>query len=1041
MLCTFCGATSSSVLDRCAVCHTPFPPGIVNPATSRGTAGGASDPSSAATAETRLSQADPRVSQADTRVGAGDTRAFGGDTQFGQGETRLSQAGITQPGITSGSRPVTADAGGVPILQAGQTFANRYTIIRLLGAGGMAAVYQAWDESLGSAVALKLIRIDPTMQPADIRQLEERFKRELKLARQVTHANVVRIHDLGEVGSTLYLTMAYVQGSDLATLIRQGRMPVPRALSLARQIVAGLAAAHKAGVVHRDLKPANIMVDADDHALLTDFGIARSTTAMTVHTMPGAIIGTLEYMAPEQARGEPADERTDIYALGLILYEMLAGGRPRGKSEGGLSELIARLQQGPPPIRTVAEDVPPDVERIVTRCLKPDPAARYATADELLADLESLDAEGRMRLHVRRYFAPWKIVVGAAVAGVLLVLATWWAASRQQPVEPAAARAPVPVLIVDFENRAQEPVFDGALEQALSIAMEGAPFVTAFPRKDAADLVRRLKFGDRLNEQSGLLLAKREGIRVILAGAIERDGAGYRIAVRAVDPDKPASEPPIAMAEARAADKGAVLGAVGHVAEDVREALGDATPAAQQQAETFTAASLDAVREYTIAQGLATNQKDEEAIAHYQAAIKHDKEFGRAYAGLALSLYYLGRGPEAEKQWKEALQRTDRMTEREKLRTSGTYFAAIARNPEKAIEAYDELVRKYPADSAGHNNLAVAHFSTLNFAKALEHGQKAIDIYPRSFKFRANYALYAMYFSDFAKAAATAQQLIKEDPTFETAYLPLAMSAVASGDVSRARAAYEAATKGGDAGASLAALGTADLAMYQGQYDAAIASLPPAIKRDQDQQNAFGAVAKLLALAEAHAARGQQPAALAALQQAAKLGDDDSVLVTSSRLHVAAGRSDQARTLAARLNDRVAGQSRAYAKLIEAEIAMAARRYPEALDALNAARKLADLWLVRFDSGLAYFHRGDYTEAASEFAKCQERRGEATALFLDDLPTIRYYAPVPYWLGRAREMSGLDPRTQYEEFLSIRGGAAGDPLVQDAQRRLAALKK
>src|SRR5687767_12350999 len=201
MLCSYCGATASPSFDRCLVCNTPFPADLVEGPTMAGT-----DPS---TDETRLTPASPPVGPAPPT-----------------GRTRT----------------------GDPILSPGQTFANRYTIIRMLGAGGMAAVYQAWDETLAIAVALKLIRADPSMERADLLQLEQRFKRELKLARQVTHPNVVRIHDLGEVGGTLYLTMEYVQGSDLATvLLRDGRLPIPRVLTLGRQIVSGLAAAHRAG--------------------------------------------------------------------------------------------------------------------------------------------------------------------------------------------------------------------------------------------------------------------------------------------------------------------------------------------------------------------------------------------------------------------------------------------------------------------------------------------------------------------------------------------------------------------------------------------------------------------------------------------------------------------------------------------------------------------------------------------------------------------------------------------------------------------------
>ena len=316
MPCGHCGATTSPELDRCAVCHTPAPSDL-------------------------------------PREQAPATTAAGLDREL----TRLSG------GLTGNSPTRALSSGGVPVLQSGHHFGSRYTIIRLLGSGGMAAVYQAWDETLGTAVALKLIRVGAGTSDIELRQLEDRFKRELKLARQVTHPNVVRIHDLGEVESTLYLTMEYVQGADLATLLqKEPKLPLARVLALARQIASGLAAAHRAGIVHRDLKPANVMVDAQDHALLMDFGIARSTSAASIHTMPGSLIGTLDYMAPEQARGEPADERTDVYAFGLILYELIAGGRPRYSVEGGLSGLISRLEKGPPALRTVLPEVPAGLE-------------------------------------------------------------------------------------------------------------------------------------------------------------------------------------------------------------------------------------------------------------------------------------------------------------------------------------------------------------------------------------------------------------------------------------------------------------------------------------------------------------------------------------------------------------------------------------------------------------------------------------------------------------------------------------------------------
>ncbi len=944
--------------------------------------------------------------------------------------TRIDTAPPIPPGPGSG---LAASS-----LQPGQKVANRYTVIRLLGAGGMAVVYQAWDDSLGVAVALKLIRIEGLI-PIEVQQLQDRFKRELKLARQVTHPNVVRIHDLGEVGGTLYLTMEFVQGADLATRLRRdGRMPVPQALEIARQIASGLQAAHKAGVVHRDLKPANIMLTGEGHALLTDFGIARSTSAVTVHTVPGALIGTLEYMAPEQAQGGTADERTDIYAFGLILYELLAGVRPFATREGGLTDLLARLKEGPPPIRSVNPDVPADFEAIISKCLQQDPTARYQNAGELLSGLQSLGADGRrIPDAVARRRAPWTAVAAAVAASLLLIGGTWLVSSRRAPPPPAAPRESVSVLIADFDNKAKDPVFQESLEQALGIAVEGASFITAYPRRDAASLARQIRPGSGLDEATARLVATREGIRVILAGGIEQDGAGYRIYVNALDP---ASEKPIAVTDARASSKADVLAAVGKVAAKVRTALGDTVPSDQQQAETFTAGSLDAVRSYTIAQELSSNQKDQEAIDRYREATQHDPKFGRAYAGWASSAMYLGHRAEAEEMWKKALALGDRMTEREKLRTNGGYYLTVTQNFDKAIENYTTLVEKYPADLAGHSNLAVAYFYTLNFPKAIEEGLKATQIYPRSLKFRSNYALYEMYAGNFSKAAATAQQLVAEEPSLDSAYLPLAMHALAEANPDQARAVYQRAATTSAAGTSLAGIGLADIAIWEGRYNEAVRILVPGSSADRAAGNSIGEAAKLVAISESHAAAGRAGPAQAAATQALALGNDDSILVSVGRVLIGLGQTAGVQKISTELAGRLQPQSRAYGRLLEAERALKRGQVLEAITALRDARQLADRWLIRFVLGQAYAQAEQHAEALSEFETCLKRRGEATAIFLDDLPTFRYLATLSYWQGRSQDALGQrDGATaRFKEFLALRGHRADDPLVVDARRRLEA---
>ena len=330
-------------------------------------------------------------------------------------------------------------AGDTGPLTPGQAFGSRYHIIRLFGIGGMGAVYQAWDAELGVSVAIKVIRPEIMADPTAASEVERRFKRELLLARQVTHKNVVRIHDLGEIDGIKYITMAFVDGVDLSSRLKQeGKLPVASVLRIARSVISGLVAAHAAGVVHRDLKPANIMIGPDDEALIMDFGIALSSGgggrslpdgALPAHlrsrahasaalgtTTADGIAGTVEYMAPEQAKGVAVDQRADEYAVGLIMYDLLVG-RQRGKhTDGPVTELQARMEHAPPPVRSLVADIPEPLDQLISRCLEPDPAKRYQTTAELDAALERLDEKGEL-IPIKRVV---RLPLLAAVVAVLL---------------------------------------------------------------------------------------------------------------------------------------------------------------------------------------------------------------------------------------------------------------------------------------------------------------------------------------------------------------------------------------------------------------------------------------------------------------------------------------------------------------------------------------------------------------------------------------------------------------------------------------------
>jgi len=943
---------------------------------------------------------------------------------------------------SSGDMP---EGGPLPL---GQAFGPRYRITRLLGVGGMGAVYEAWDAELGVSVAIKVIRPETTADAVAAAVVEQRFKRELLLAREVTHKNVVRIHDLGEIDGVKYITMSYVDGENLAGVLRaRGTLPIKEALAITRQIAAGLRAAHEAGIVHRDLKPANVMIDGGGHALIMDFGIARLESAgapldsvvtpakrsdalarrLSGYTMDGAVVGTLDYMAPEQARGQALDHRADIYAFGLILRDMLVGPRPGGDPMGALRD---RMEKGLPALRSIDASIPDTLEQIASRCLQVDPGARYQTTAELCAVLDRLDDDGQRMPEPRRL--TWRL----AVAGLLVVSAvTSGVVWLTRPAPPPPQHEPFAVLVSDFVNKTGDPVFDGVLEQPLGIGIEASSFIVSFPRRDALRAARRIKPGATgIDEQAARLIAQREAIKLVLAGSIERAGSGFEVSVRVLDP-VPGKQ--LARLSARAAGKADVLRAVGTVAARTRGVLGDTVTETEGAAarETFTAASIEAANSYAAAQALANVNKDEDAIVAYKRAIELDPNFGRAYSGWAASAIKLGRKDEADQMYQKALALVDRMTEREKYRTFGAYYLNVAGNYEKAIENFEALVRKFPSDGAGHNNLAIAYFGTLNFTKALEEGRHVLGIYPNSPLYRSNYALYAMYAGDFATAATEGRKMA--DTGDFLAYLPVAMAALAENNVADAAKAWEEARATGTQGVSLASIGLADMALAQWRGREAAAVLQQGLAVDLGDKNQMGAAAKEVAMAEAQWQQGRRKEALAAVARALKGSRDLYVIVPAARVLLDAGQTAEVETLAEELGRRLQTRDQACADLLKAQLALTRGQPAEALNMVREALKHADLWLIRFTLGVAYVQAGAFAEALTELELCEKRRGETTALFLNDLPTYRFAVPLSYWLGRAQEGLGMREAANrsYQAYLAFRPESSGDSLAKDAQKR------
>ncbi len=354
-----------------------------------------------------------------------------------------SSVGSLDASSTPSSAPSQASSISLTELGPGSQFGPRYRIESVIGEGGMGKVYKAHDSDLDRTVALKLVRPELAKDASSL----QRFKQELLLASRISHRNILRIHDLGDVEGVKFISMAYVQGMDLHDLIaKQGRLPTERAVNIAKQLAGALEAAHAEGVVHRDLKPRNVLIDVDDHIYVSDFGLAKSLDAdKTGMTRVGEVLGTPRYMSPEQAESKTADNRSDIYSLGIIFYEMFTGEVPF-TGESSLQVMFQHVQQQPKDPRLLNPELPEYLATIILKCLEKDPALRYQSAKQLLEDLESVTPATRIvRLRQAEMGYPkWLF----AVTGVVILAGVGMAIRPIRERVLGKARAIVPVSVI-----------------------------------------------------------------------------------------------------------------------------------------------------------------------------------------------------------------------------------------------------------------------------------------------------------------------------------------------------------------------------------------------------------------------------------------------------------------------------------------------------------------------------------------------------------------------------------------------------------------
>src|SRR6266403_129207 len=797
----------------------------------------------------------------------------------------LNEGGVPEDWTVAGSSKISAAAAESDTLDIGTVLAGRYELLKLIGQGGMGAVYKARDKELDRVVALKLIRPELARNP----EILKRFKQELILARQVTHKNVIRIFDLGQADGFKFITMDFVEGQDLhRLLLEKGKFPPEQAARIMLQICRALEAAHAEGVIHRDLKPQNIMLDASGRVYGMDFGIARSAYLPGM-TQTGALIGTPEYMSPEQGRGEKLTERSDLFSLGIIFYELLTGKSPY-YSDTPLATLWKRMQEKATPPAVVDPTLPQALSSIVVKALEIEPEKRFASALEMAQQLEiwlgPSAGSSTIFLPAPRISAYWK---WASAALAILLVASVIAFRLIGPRKPKAAHPPVSVLVADFTNHTGDPIFEDTLEPMFNVALEGASFINAFNRGNARKLAGQLAHrSEKLDEQPARLVAVSQGIGAVVTGELSRRGDKYSLSATALDA---VSGNVIAQTEVTAANKDEILLTIPKLAAPIRKALGDTTPeSVQLQAAggAFQAASLEAVHQYGVAMEQQFAGKSQEALQSFSKAAELDPNFARAYAGLASLSRNMGNPEDAEKYVKLAMEHVDRMTERERYRIRGLYYVRTE-NWQKCVEEYSELLKQYPADNIGQTNLAGCYAALHNMPRAMEEARRAVELAPKDLMARVNFSLDACYAGDFQTCEREGSEVRRLNPSYEEGFLVLAYAQLGQGQLPQATETYQELRKLGARGASLAASGLANLALYEGRYKQARQILERGVAADLAAKKPDRAADNLATLAYAELLRGEKQSALVAAEKALASSQSAKIRFLAARAFLEAG--------------------------------------------------------------------------------------------------------------------------------------------------------
>ena len=968
---------------------------------------------------------------------------------------------------------------------------SHYRILEKLGAGGMGEVYLAEDMNLGRKVALKILGEEYTTS----RDRLHRFEQEAAAASALNHPNILTIHEIGVEEDRHFIATEYIDGQTLRHKIAGSQLEMKEILDISIQVASALEEAHAAGIVHRDIKPDNIMIRRNGFVKVLDFGLAKLTedlrdrspsdgeaaTRVLVQTDAGVVMGTSHYMSPEQARGKPMDARTDIWSLGVVMYEMIAGRTPF-EGETGTDVIVAITQKEAPPLTRFASDVPAEFEWIINKALRKDRDERYQTIKELLTDLRRLKQRLEFEAELERSSSPDAVSRSSvgAVAGVptktqqirSTAEATHPASSAEYLVSEikrhkkgasviaavlvfAAAigaffyfnRTPAltdkdTVLLADFVNTTGDPVFDGTLKQALAVQLGQSPFLNIFPEERVREALRFMGRSpdERLTKDIAREICERQGLKAMLIGSIAMLGSNYVITLEAINSS---TGDTFAHEQVEAKSKEQVLSSLGKAASELREKLGESLSSItknQVEIEQATTSSLEALKAYAMANDERTKGNAVQSLSLYKRAIELDQNFAMAHARIAVFYGNQNQLDEAQPFAQKAFDLRDRVSERERLYITEKYYNYVTGEIDKVVEVLQTWTRLFPNDFIPHNNLALNYMLLARYEEALKEALEAVRLNPNATSARENLIGCLIALERFDEANQALEQLRTLYPDSAAGFFSSYLLAFLSGDQAAEQRLVQSA-KGKRLEGELAGLLAAS-AGYSGQLKKSSDLTQQAVDIFNQQDRKENAAQVLLALAARQANVGRcedatrnTAAALAITRGRTNIGPAANVYAECGDL----SRSQALLDEALRLYPKDTPNVSMAAPLIRAQISRVRGNANEALQTLESAR--------RFDLGQASGLTNNYlrarvyldlrqgSEAAAEFQKIIDHRG------IDPVSPMHNLARLG--LARSAAISGDTgkSRTEYQNFFAAWKDADADlPILVQARKEYEQLK-